>query len=103
MAERLARELAHPGPDVEPGSWSQYVSATAVLVPYGSAAEAQWAMTGAPTVLHMSDPESWGVIQGRGGSVLYVHGPDDPLYGDWRLVCVIDPWQGWVLVCADDF
>jgi len=98
LAERLARDLAHPDPDAPPGALSDFVAATAVQVRWAPAIEAQMAFDQALRVVALGGEV--GRVEGRGGVVLWVHAVEDDF---WSLVVPFEPFDGPVLVCTDDF
>jgi hypothetical protein len=98
MAERLARELANPDPDAPSGALSDFVAATAVQVRWARNVEAQMAFDEAPRVVALGGEV--GRVEGRGGVVLWVHSGEDDF---WSLVVPLEPFDGPVLVCTDDF
>lgn len=98
LAERLARDLAHPDPDAPPGALSDFVAATAVQVRWARNVEAQIAFELAPRVVALGGEV--GRVEGRGGVILWVHSLGDDF---WSLVVPFEPFDGPVLVCTDDF
>jgi hypothetical protein len=98
LAERLARELAHPDPDAPPGAMSNFVAGTVVRVRWASAFEAQIAFDQAPSLIAFG--AEFGRVEG-GGVVLVVHCIQDSM-DDWSLVVPYEPFAAPVLVCVDD-
>ena len=99
LAERLARELAHPDPDAPPGAMSNFVAGTVVRVRWASAIEAQTAFDQAPSLIAFG--AEFRRVEGRGGVVLVVHCIQDSM-DDWSLVVPYEPFGAPVLVCVDD-
>ncbi len=99
LAERLARDLAHPDPDAPPGALSDFVAATMVRVRWDSAIDAHVAFDQAPSLIAFGS--QYQRIEGRGGVVLVVHCIPDSM-DDWSLVVTYEPFGAPVLVCLDD-
>lgn len=98
LAERLARELANPDPELPPGALSDFVAATAVQVRWEGSVDAQIAFDMAPRVVALST--GLGRVEGRAGVVLWLHSPVGEF---WSMVVPFEPFRGPVLVCTDDF
>ena len=99
LAERLARDLAHPDPQAPPGALSDFVSGTMGRVRWTSAIDAQIAFDQAPSLIAFGG--EYRRVQGRGGVVLVVHCGEGSM-DDWSLVVPYEPFAAPVLVCLDD-
>jgi hypothetical protein len=99
LAERLARDLAHPNPDAPAGTLSDFVAGTVVRVRWASAIDAQIAFDQAPSLIGSGG--EFLRFEGRGGVVLVVHCIADSM-DDWSLVVPFEPFAAPVLVCLDD-
>jgi hypothetical protein len=99
LAERLARDLAHPDPDAPPGTLSDMVAGAMVRVRWASAIDAQIAFDQAPSLIALGS--AFQRLQGGGGVVLVVHCLADSM-DDWSLVVPYEPFGTPVLVCLDD-
>ncbi|HEY2673119.1 MAG TPA: hypothetical protein VGJ07_22515 [Rugosimonospora sp.] len=99
LAERLARDLAHPAPDAPPGTLSDLVAGTVVRVRWVSAIDAHVAFDQAPSLIALGS--AYRRIEGRGGVVLVVHCIPNNM-DDSSLVVPYEPFSSPVMVCLDD-
>jgi hypothetical protein len=99
LAERLARDLAHPDPDAPPDTLSDFVAGNVVQVRWVSAIDAHIAFDQAPSLIAFG--AEYRRFEGRGGVVLVVHCVEDSM-DDWSLVVPYEPFTTPVLVCLDD-
>ncbi len=99
LAERLARDLAHPDPDASAETLSDFVAGTVVRVRWASAIDAQIAFDQVPSLIGMGG--EFLRFEGRGGVVLVIHCIADSM-DDWSVVVPYEPFGAPVLVCLDD-